>query len=143
MCQTINTSNGGMVASVEATTTSLGQAADINFSNLSRALFRKRAQRCSRSMSAGIPPTGCWTVYFKRSKAPRRRRWTWRPATLTNGATSCLPIGKVAGSFVGYSEEEGGGCVLPLDNLTKARHGVDLDGTTRGWHEGWYQGLFI
>ena len=113
MCQTIKTSKGGIVASVEAITTSLGQVADMNISNLFTALFRKRIQRCSRCMPRGGPPSGCWTVYFKWSKAPKSRRWAWMSVTLTSGGTSCFPMGKVVGSSVGYSAYKGGGCSLP------------------------------
>ena len=113
MCQTIKTSKGGMVASVDAITTLLGQVADMNISNLFTALFRKRIQRCSGCMPGGGPPSGCWTAYFKRSKAPKSRRWACRSVTLTSGGTSYLPMGNVVGSSVGYSAYEGGGCSLP------------------------------
>ena len=122
MCQTIKTSKGGMVASVDAITTLLGQVADMNVSNLSTALFRKRIQRCSGCMPGGGPPSGCWTAYFKRSKAPKSRRWAWRSVTLTSGGTSCLPTGKVLGSSVGYSAYEGGGCSVPSEGAE------DVDG---------------
>jgi hypothetical protein len=139
VCQTIKTSNGGIVASVEATTTLLGQVADMNASNRSTALFRNRIQRCSWCMPGGSPSSGCWTVYFKRLKAPRRCRWVRMSVTLTSGSTSCSPMGKVGRQlarifsvgrwklFVSFRRCRTQGTEV---NLAKGRHGARLDGGT-------------
>ena len=94
MCLTIDASKDGMVAST------LGQAADTDASDPCTDRFKERPRAYSSCMLGG-----CWTVYFKRSMAPRARR----PVTLISGGKSCSRIGKVADITVGYLVEGGGG----------------------------------